>query len=189
VVVGLLGGWWPAVVVGAVSAACLLLDLRIRLDLGKWAGHPAAEIGSRQVGASNVDVRGVEGARLLLDWTITSSLFSCFVASFFVKQLLVPLGQATLVITISLWSKLTLPKLTPEVSTLVALGIFSYFVALSWLVVRRLAVLLRFSSATRRLYSVLLFLPGINLLALVSLNDRAKEALRVGAVAQRDTRG
>lgn len=189
--------WWLALALGILSAALLLLDLRLRLDQGNAvrrfseadasearvqpSNPPGVEPEIREhqrSNASTLDSRGVENAQLLLDWTVTSSLFGGFVASLFLSAIVVPLGDRRLVVTIGNSHSSTLPKFTPETSTLVALGIFAYFLVLSWLVVRRLTFLLRMSPRTRRLYTLMLFLPGINLIALGALSQRAKEALR-----------
>lgn len=182
VVVGLLGASWLAVLLGVVSSALLLLDLRLRLDLQKHDRRlPMAEASAPASTPSDLDVRAVENAQLLAEWTIASSSCAGFLASLFLGQLSIPWGRSTLFITIQVWSKSTLPKMSPEVSTLVVLGIYVYFVALAWLAVRQLAILLGVSASARRLYTLLLLLPGINLLALATLSRRAKAALRTAA--------
>jgi hypothetical protein len=114
----------------------------------------------------------------LLDWTLTSSLVAGFVASMFVSEIAPPFPEARLVIRINWrWAE-TLPKLTPQTSTSIAFGIYAYFVALSWFAARKLALSRHISSSSRWLYMSLSFVPGVNVLALLSLSERAKAACK-----------
>jgi hypothetical protein len=109
---------------------------------------------------------------------MTSTLLLGFIGTPFISAIVIPLGYARLVVTNThVWTS-RLPRLTPEASTLAVLAAFTYFVALSWFGVRRLARALRLSQRKRQLYTILLFLPGINLLAVSLFMLRARETLR-----------
>lgn len=181
--------WWLTLPLATLSAAFLLLDLRLLLGARQAARKPramavpdaqvrASEMKERSApaGAGAVDVRAARGALELLEWTLMSSVVAGFIASMFLSEIVLPFPGARVVVSVAWkWAE-TLPKLTPQTSTSLAFGIYAYFVALSWFAARKLALSWHISSSSRWLYMSLLLVPGVNLLALHSLTERAKDA-------------
>lgn len=185
----LFGIWWLALLLAALSAAFLLLDLRLWLSARNAARNRRATAvpdargratemkeGRAPAGAGAIDVREARGAQELLDWTLTSSLVAGFIASMFVSEIVLPFPDVRMVLSINWrWAE-KLPKFTPQTSTLIAFGLYAYFVALSWFAARKLALSRHISSNSRWLYMSLLLVPGVNVLAHHSLSERAKDA-------------